>query len=72
MQVPTLRSRQTFVKDAPGTKVDPSGTVTSVTNSARSQLRFGVGVLVGPIVGVKVRVGVRVGVNVRVGVRVGV
>lgn len=62
--MPLFLNRQTFVKLEPGVNVELSGTVTSRTNSIRSQPRFGVGV--------RVWNGVRVGVNVRVGVIVGV
>lgn len=61
--------RQILVNDEPGRKTVLSGTVTSLTNSMRSQPRFGVDVRVwkGVRVGVSVRVGVTEGV--RVGVR---
>lgn len=68
--MPTFFNRQTFVNEAPGAKTELRGTVTSVTNSIRSQPRLGVGVRVTvPVAdGVGVRVGVREGVKVKVGV----
>jgi hypothetical protein len=70
VHVPTFFSRQTLVKKVPGAKAELRGTVTSATNSIRSQPRLGVGVRVTvPVaVHVGVRVGVRDGVNVDVGV----
>jgi len=72
VQVPLFFNRQTFVNELPGVNVDPSGMVTSPTNSIRSQPRFGVGV--GDWNGVRVGVNVLVGVDVgvKVGVNVGV
>jgi hypothetical protein len=49
VQVPTFFNRQVLLKAAFGANTVPSGTVTSVTNCALSQLEavVGVGVLVG-------------------------
>lgn len=72
VQEPEFFSRHIFVNLLPGAKVDPSGTVTSSTNSMRSHPRFGVGV--GDWNGVRVGVSVFVGVfvDVLLGVNVGV
>jgi hypothetical protein len=76
VHVPLFLSRQTFVNERPGAKVEPSGTVRSATNSMRSHPRLGVGV--GDRNGVRVGLGVNVGVfvgvleGVNVGVKVGV
>jgi hypothetical protein len=79
VQDPVFLSRQVFIKVSPEEKIIPSGTVTSATKEAWSQLRCAVGgpgVWVGATDGVMegVRVGVFVAVDVGVseGVRVGV
>lgn len=78
MHVPAFFNCQIFVNEEPGLRVESSGTFRELTNSMRSQPRFGVGVndgvtvAVGVWVGRGVRVGeaVHVGRGVFVGVRV--
>ena len=63
MQLPEFFKRQVLVKAAPGEKIVPSGTLTSVTKDALSQLD-------GAMVGGGGMSGVAVAVNAGSGVRV--
>jgi len=75
VQDPAFLRRQVLVREAPGAKTIPSGTVTSVMKAAWSHRDCavgGFGVWVGATDGVREGVWVGVLVAVKVGVRVGV
>ena len=69
--MPAFLNLQIFVKELPGIRIELSGTVKLLTNSIRSQPRFGVGLGLNVCFGSGVEVTVSVSAAIEVDVFVG-